>query len=262
MTSWATAAHRVAAAITVAGVVALASCGSASPPAPSAPDGGTALDRPVPAAVASMPLRDASGHRVTLASLQGKTVVISDSMTLCSEDCPLDTANVASAARSADAAGLSDDVEFLTITVDPRRDDDRHLTAYRKLYDPDHALRNWSLLTGSPSQISRLWRFFGVYVHRVPQEKPPVRDWLTGRLLTYDIEHDDTVLLLDPDGHWRFVITGHAHVLNRSAVPGRVRSFLSPAGHRHLDRPDGATWTPGDVLQALGWVTGKRIPTT
>jgi protein SCO1/2 len=209
-----------------------------------------------------MPLRDASGRRVTLASFHGKTVVISDSMTLCSEDCPLDTANVTTAARAADAAGLSGDVQFLTITVDPRRDDDHHLTAYRKLYDRDHTLPNWSLLTGSPSQIARLWKFFGVYFHRVPQDKPPPRDWLTGRTLTYDVEHDDTVLFLDPDGHWRFVITGHAHVTHRSAVPGRVRSFLSSTGQRHLDRPGAATWTPGDVLRGLGWVTGRRIPSS
>lgn len=244
----------------LAGVLVLVSCGSKADPAPPVPGVGTALDRPVPAAVASLPLRDASGHRVTLRSFRGKTVVISDSMTLCSEDCPLDTANVTAAARATDGAGLTGDVEFLTITVDPRRDDDRHLAAYRKLYDPDHALPNWTLLTGSPTQIAQLWKFFGVYFHRVAPDKPPDHDWLTGRRLTYDVEHDDAVLLLDPEGHWRFLITGHAHVAARSAVPGRMRSFLSPAGHRHLDRPDAAAWTPGDVLQAVGWLTGRRIP--
>lgn len=259
MTSRAARAHLVRGLAALVGVLSLVSCGSGSPPAPPAPGIGTALDSPVPATVASMPLRDASGHRVTLASFRGKTVVISDSMTLCSEDCPLDTANVTAAARSADEAGLTSEVEFLTITVDPHRDDSRHLAAYRALYEPDHRLPNWTLLTGSPSQIARLWKFFGVYWHRVPPAKPPDHDWLTGRPLTYDVEHDDAVLLLDPDGHWRFVITGHAHVADGSAVPGRMRSFLSPAGHRHLTRPSAAAWTPEDVLQAVGWLTGHSV---
>lgn len=243
----------------LAGVLSLMSCGSGSPRAASPPDIGTALNSPVPGAVASMPLRDASGHRVTLASFRGKIVVISDSMTLCSEDCPLDTANVTAAARSADEAGLTPEVEFLTITVDPGRDDARHLAAYRSLYEPDQGLPNWTLLTGSPSQIARLWKFFGVYWHRVPPAKPPDHDWLTGRPLTYDVEHDDAVLLLDPAGNWRFVMTGHAHVADGSSVPGRMRSFLSPAGHRHLTRPGAAAWTPADVLQAVGWLTGHGV---
>ena len=244
--------------VALAGVLSLVSCGSDSP-APSAPGAGTALDVRVPGVVASMRLRDAAGHPVTLASFHGKTVVISDSMTLCSEDCPLDTANVTAAIRSADGAGLTDDVELLTITVDPRRDDPDHLTAYRKLYDPARELPNWTLLTGSPTQIARLWKFFGVYWHRVPPGKPPDHDWLTGRPLTYDVEHDDAVLLLDPKGHWRFVLTGHAHVADRSAVPHRMRSFLSPAGQRHLTRPTAATWTTGDVLRAVGWLTGHPV---
>jgi protein SCO1/2 len=241
-------------------VPVLVGCGSSSDPAPPAPQVGTTLDRPVPADVASLPLHDASGHQVTLSSLEGKTVVISDSMTLCSEDCPLDTANVTAAARATDAAGLTGDVEFLTISVDPRRDDSRHLTAYRTLYDPHDALPNWALLTGTHAQLTRLWKFFGVYWHRVPGDEPAAHDWLTGRPLTYDIEHDDTVLVLDPHGHERFVIVGHAHVADRSAVPGRIRSFLSAAGRRHLDRPDAAAWTPGDVLQAVSWLTGRRVP--
>lgn len=243
-------------------VLSLAACGAKASP-PAAPDSavGTALDRRLPAAVASLPLVDASGHRTTLASLEGRTVVISDSMTLCSEDCPLDTANVVAAARAVDAAGLTDDVTFLTITVDPRRDDPRHLTAYRHLYDAAHRLRNWALLTGSPTQIARLWRFFGVYWHRVPQGDPPDHDWLTGRPLTYDVQHADEVLLLDPQGHWRFVISGHAHVAAQG-VPGRMRSFLSAKGLRHLAQPGPATWTPGDVLHAVSWLTGRSIPSS
>lgn len=247
----------------LATALAVAGCGGKTS-SPSAPDPGigTALDRAMPSAIASLPLRDAAGHRVTLGSLQGKTLVVSDSMTLCSEDCPLDTANVVAAARAADHAGLTDQVEFLTVTVDPRRDDPHHLTAYRSLYDPEHQLPNWQLLTGSPDQIAQLWKYFGVYWHRVPEDSPPDHDWLTGRPLTYDIQHADEVLLVDPRGHWRFVVSGHAHVPVSTAVPSRMRSFLSAEGRRHLKRPDAATWTAGDVLKAVSWLTGRPVPSS
>ncbi len=252
--------HAVALLVTA---VALSGCGASSPSS-AAPDAGvgTALDRTLPAAIESLPLRDSSGHPITLRSYRGRTVVISDSMTLCSEDCPLDTANIVAAARTADAAGLTKKVEFLTVTVDPQRDDSRHLTAYRKLYDPAHRLPNWQLLTGSQAQITRLWKYFGVYWHRVPQGNPPPRDWLTGRPLTYDVQHADEVLLVDPSGHWRFVISGHAHVPVARAVPARMRGFLSVQGHQHLNRPGAATWTPGDVERAVGWVAGVRLPSS
>jgi cytochrome oxidase Cu insertion factor (SCO1/SenC/PrrC family) len=254
--SWVRVAGLLVAAVAISG------CGATSA-SPAAPDAGvgTALDRQLPGAIETLPLRDPSGHRVTLGSFGDKTVVISDSMTLCSEDCPLDTANIVAAARAADSAGLTSKVEFLTITVDPSRDNARHLTAYRKLYDAAGRLRNWQLLTGSQRQITRLWKYFGVYWHRVPQGNPPPRDWLTGRPLTYDVQHADEVLLLDPHGHWRFEISGHANVPVARAVPARMRGFLSPQGHRHLGRPGAAAWTPDDVLQAVAWLTGRQIPT-
>ncbi len=217
------------------------------------------IDRQIPSAIASLPLRDAAGHAVTLHSFRGKTVVVADSMTLCSEDCPLDTTNLVTAARAADAAGLTDKTVFLTVSVDPVRDDPRHLEAYRKLYDPQHRLTNWLLLTGDRKNIARLWSYLGVYRHKVPEGNPPDHDWLTGKPLTYDIQHADEVLLFDPSGNERYVVSGHAHVLRSGRVPTRLRGFLSPQGRRHLHRPGGATWTPNDVIQGVSWLTGLQV---
>jgi protein SCO1/2 len=186
-------------------------------------------------------------------------VVISDSMTLCSEDCPLDTANVVAAARAADAAGLTDKVEFLTITVDPARDDARHLTAYRKLYDPHGQLPNWQLLTGSQADITRLWKYFGVFWKKVKEESPPDHDWLTGKPLTYDIAHSDDILMIDSKGNERYVIQGHAHVPDSGGLPAKMRAYLSPEGKRHLLQPGDATWTPSDVLQGVSWLSGHEV---
>ena len=242
------------------GVLLLAGCGGgAGPAAPQSGGVGTVIERPVPSSIGSIPLRDPAGHTVTLDSLRGKTVVVSDSMTLCSEDCPLDTANIVAAARAVDAAGLTSKVEFLTVTVDPQRDDARHLIAYRRLYDPSDQLPNWELLTGSRENIARLWSYLGVYWHKVPQGNPPDHDWLTGSPLSYDVQHADEVLMFDSTGSERYVISGHAHVIDSAKVPTTMRGFLSPEGRRHLYRPGGTAWSPSDVLQGVSWLTGQQV---
>jgi protein SCO1/2 len=243
---------------TLASALLLTACGSSHAPSAPVGGGGTVLDRPLPSAIESLPLRDADGHPVTLSDFRGKTLVVSDSMTLCTEDCPLDTANVVAAATAADAAGLTDKVEFLTITVDPARDDSRHLTAYRKLYDPHHQLANWQLLTGSQADITQLWKYLGVYWERVKEDSPPDHDWLTGKPLTYDIAHADEVLMFDPKGVERYVVSGHAHVTGTNGLPSRMRAYLSPAGRRHLLRPGAATWTPANLLAGVSWLTGHH----
>ena len=219
----------------------------------------TPVDGPVPTSVEDLPLRDSSGRRVTLASLKGKVVVISDSMTLCSEDCPLDTANVVTAARRTDAAGLAAKVQFLTVTVDPERDTPSRLRLYRAMYTPAHDLPNWSLLTGPPADLALLWKYFGVYWKRVPEDTPPDRDWMTNKPLTYDVAHDDDVLVLDARGNERYVISGHAHVPRTVALPTTMRHFLSPEGVKHLNRPGAGTWTPDDVTTLISKLTGRPI---
>jgi protein SCO1 len=220
---------------------------------------GTTLDRPLPHSIASLPLRDPQGHTVTLGSFAGRTLVVSDSMTLCSEDCPLDTANIVAAARAADAAGLTDRTEFLSITVDPARDTPHRLTAYRRLYDRAGKLPNWQLLTGSQAAIAQVWHYLGIWYHRVPEGSPPTRDWMTGKPLTYDVAHSDQVIVFDDHQHERVVMSGHAHVPHSSSVPPRLRAFLSRLGRQHLDSPGPDTWTAQDVEAAVGWLSGTQI---
>jgi cytochrome oxidase Cu insertion factor (SCO1/SenC/PrrC family) len=164
-----------------------------------------------------------------------------------------------SAARAADAARLSKRVEFLSITVGPGREAPHRLAAYRKFYDPGHRFANWELLTGPRAHITRLWRQLGVFWTRVPEDTPPDRDWLTHRLLTYDIAQADEVIAFDGRGHERFVISGHSHVPKSGDVPAKMRTFLNDQGRRHLYHPDAEAWTPGDVLQAVGWLTRHRV---
>lgn len=245
----------------VAGLVA--GCSASHADAPSAPGHqvGTKIadPQPLPAGIAHLPLRDSQGHSVSLASYRGKVVVISDILTLCQETCPMETTNLVAAARAVDNAGLADKVEFLTITVDPQRDTPKRLAAYRTFFAKPNQLPNWDLLTGKPADIHRLWKYFGVFVKKTKEPTPPATDWLTHEPLTYDVAHSDLVIFLDGHGRERFEISGPADVAIPSKVPSPLRGFLDHQGDENLKHPGSLAWTPQQVQQVVGWLTGTRI---
>lgn len=237
----------------------LAGCGDVARAAPPAPSNavGTRIDAAVPKRVLSLPFQDSTGRTRHLSDFAGKLVVLSDSMTLCQESCPLDTSSVVSAARQVAGHGAADDVEFLTVTVDPRRDTPRRLAAYRSLFRPTPA--NWLTLTGSARDIRALWKAFGVYTKRVPDDTPAPRDWLTGKPLTYDIEHSDEVFFLDASSHERFILDGIPEVHGASSVPSTLYQFLSRDGRRNVLHPKRGAWTPTQALQVIDWLAGHRV---
>jgi cytochrome oxidase Cu insertion factor (SCO1/SenC/PrrC family) len=204
-----------------------------------------------------MPLVDSDGRTRHLSDFTGMVLVISDSMTLCQESCPLDTSSVVRAARDVEHAGAGSDVEFLTVTVDPRRDTPHRLAAYRKLYRPAPA--DWLTLTGSPTDVRALWKAFGVYVKRVPDDSPAPRDWLTGKPLTYDVEHSDEVFFLDKQQHERFIFDGVPHVAGAASIPRTLYQFMSGEGHRNITHPQGGSWTSKQALDVIGWLDRRQV---
>jgi cytochrome oxidase Cu insertion factor (SCO1/SenC/PrrC family) len=244
--------------VALVALLAVAACGhaSAQPPAPSSGIG-TRIDRALPAGLLDLPLRDAAGRRTSLAKYAGKVLVIDDAMTLCQETCPLDTANLLATARKVDRAGLADRVEFVSITVDPRRDTVPQLAAYRKLYAPPPG--NWTTLTGSPAVVNRLWDCLGVYRKKTPEGRPPARNWRTGQTLRYDIQHSDDVFFLNGRGHLRFLINGPGDIRPGTPLPPAMRKFLDADGRQHLAHPATGSWTVPQALQVVSWLTGRRL---
>jgi protein SCO1/2 len=234
----------------------LGGCGAASgqdSAAPSpAPRYGTTLDGAVPSAILDAPLEDQDGRRVTLGSWRGKTIVLSDVMTLCQETCPLVTASMVAAARQVDATPLGTQVQFVSLTIDPRRDDLRHLRAYRQQYG---ALPNWTVLRGSPSVVDRLWQRLGVWRRQTRLHAPYPTDWLTGRPLTTDIAHTDELVFINGDQRFRFEMDGAGDVGPR-VIPARIYHFMDALGHRNAATPGAGSWTPAQVTRALRWVAG------
>ncbi len=181
-------------------------------------------------------------------------VVLSDVMTLCQEACPIGTAAMLQAARVLDRAGLAGKVAFVSLTIDPARDDRRHLAAYRRAFG---ALPNWEAATGDPRAVNRLWDRLGVWRRRVPVAAPYPRDWLTGAPLTTDIQHTDDLIFLDAHQRFRFEMDGAAAV-HPAAMPPRIEGFMDELGQRNLRDPSPHSWSGRDVVRVLRWLLNEQ----
>jgi protein SCO1 len=226
----------------------LAACGSAAPAAPP-PDQGLILNRPTPQDVQ---LTNQMGVPVTLASLQGSLVVLAPFLTLCQDECPLVTGAFISLERDVQAAGQGSKVVFLEVTVDPGRDSVARLAAYQREFGAD-----WALWTGTPAAIAAFWKPFGVSYQIVPEEQPPKLDWWTGRPLTYDVDHTDGYILIDPHGRERFVDATAPDM--KGQLDPKLTSLLNAGGVHGLNNPEGPNWTTDDALASISWLLGTNI---
>jgi protein SCO1/2 len=222
------------------------------PPGPSI---GTRLDRPLPPAIGAASLIDPDGRRTSLNAWRGRVVVLTDMLTLCQEICPLTSANYRQLAAAVRSAGRADKVEFIELTVDPRRDTPARLRAYRRLVG---TAPNWELLTATPSTIAKIWHYFGVSYQVTPVQNDAARDWWTHRRLTYDIDHNDVVAFLDSTGHERFIISAAPNTEGRKP-PEALRRMLDAEGQRNLDHPANSAWTVPQALRAVSWLVGDEI---
>jgi cytochrome oxidase Cu insertion factor (SCO1/SenC/PrrC family) len=244
-------------AIACATLTVAAACSTDRRVDPPAPSWGQTTDVPVPSDVRNAELVESSGRQLTVGSLLGKIVVVSDAMTLCQGTCPLDTANIVAAARRVESAGLGRRVVFLTVTIDPTRDTADRLAAYRRLYAPPPG--DWLALTGSAAALDRFWAELGVYRERAPEDESAGQDWLTGKPLTYDITHSDHVFFIDTHMHRRYTLDGPPHVAPGNPIPPALLAFLSAEGKRDLARPDAQAWTELQVVGVLSWLLDVRI---
>lgn len=227
----------------------LAACSSA-PPEPSA-SMGIVENRPVPTAT----LTTADGQSTTLAAYRGKYVVMAPFLSLCQDECPLITGTFQAMQKDVAAAGLGKKVVFLEVSVDPWRDSPARLQAYAKRFGAD-----WPLLTGSLTDLRAFWKAFDVYFAKVPEENPPKTDWWTGKPLTFDVDHTDGFILIDPAGHERFV-TVEPPNLHGQLSPG-LRKLLNAGGLKNLNDQAHNSWTLPQGLAALSWLVGQTIPST
>lgn len=226
-------------------------CPKAKPPGVNV---GTKLDMELPSDIANLPLIDSKGKKTSLAAFSGKVLLISDTMTLCEETCSLDTANLVETAREVNKAGHGSDVVFLSITVDPQRDTVPQIAAYRNLFGSPPA--NWQVLTGTPENIHKLWKFFGVYWEKQKSDSPDAKNWRTGKTLTYDIGHSDEIFFLDRKEYERYILEGAGNVKAGTQLPQKMHDYLNDEGIKNLNYPSKQTWTVPQALQTITWLRG------
>ncbi len=128
----------------------------------------------MPARVSTLTLTDQHRHTFDLASLHGKNVMLVPFLTLCSDICPMTTANLGAVQRSIHKAGRGSDIVIVELSVDPERDSTARLAAYAGITGA-----TWELVTESPQDLASIARFFGFFYQQVPQDNPPAVDWLT-----------------------------------------------------------------------------------
>ena len=231
-------------------MLGLGACGG-KPSAPSA-DFGTIL--PKPRQVPATPLVNEAGQDVSLASIRGKYVMLAPFLTLCQEECPLTTGVYQELQASVDKAGLGDKVAFVEVTVDPERDTPARLSAYERRFGID-----WALLTGTNANIRAFWKPLGVWYQKVPEEKPAQIDWWTCKTLTYDVDHDDGFILINPSGRERFITLDIPELHGKLAAG--LRSLLDSQGLQYLDHGSrGNDYTIPQALEALSWLMGRSVP--
>jgi cytochrome oxidase Cu insertion factor (SCO1/SenC/PrrC family) len=131
-------------------------------------------------------LASQSGAPVSLASLRGKVVLLTFLDPVCTSDCPL----IAQEFRQADQVlgASARNVELVAIDLNPVY----HTTQYTTAFDQQEGLAkvpNWLYLTGSLTQLRRVWHDYGIAAQAVPAG---------GMIL-----HSDVAYVIDGSGHAR-----------------------------------------------------------
>ena len=110
-------------------------------------------------------LLDQYDRPVSLRGLRGKVLLVTFLDPVCTTDCPI----IAQEFRIADRllGGLSRRAELIAINTNPTYRSPSVLEAFDRQEDLQH-IPNWLYLTGSLSELRRVWNTFGVQVDALP----------------------------------------------------------------------------------------------
>lgn len=153
-------------------------------------------------------LTGATGKPFTLGALRGKAVVVSFVYTTCTGSCPATTLKLTQVQKALAKAGLwRNQVQFVSITLDPARDRPEVLAAYAKNYGIDRDA--WHFVTGPPDQVLSVIRAWGMWVKTLPSGV---------------LDHPSRIFLIDPQGRQREIYS--LETLSPKTVVDDVRSIV------------------------------------
>ncbi len=130
-------------------------------------------------------LTDQAGKKFHFKPASGNLVLVNFIYTTCPDVCPLFTAKLAAIQRALEGEKRAAYL-LLSISTDPARDTPTKMKAYADTFKPD--FRRWHFLTGSQTELARVWKDFGVRV----------QDLGNGQ-----IQHTSLTTLIDPQGFRR-----------------------------------------------------------
>lgn len=95
-------------------------------------------------------LQDADGRPVSFAGLRGKVVVLHFIYAGCPDVCPLHADRIGEIQKLVNQSPMKDQVQFISITTDPKNDSADVLRAYGPLHGLERT--NWTFLTTTSDQ--------------------------------------------------------------------------------------------------------------
>ena len=129
-------------------------------------------------------LTASTGKPFSSAELNGKPAAVFFGFTHCPDVCPTTLARLTRLRRE---LGKGDDaLSIVFISVDPERDTPAEVENYMSLYETPVIG-----LTGTPAEIEKVKKQFGIYSAKVPQPGGG-----------YSVDHTATVILLDKNGQF------------------------------------------------------------
>jgi len=121
----------------------------------------------------------------------GKTMIAGYIYTSCPDVCPFITYNMRDVQRAFDQS----EIQLISFSFDPDRDTPERLAEYAHNYRL--SLDNWTLLTGSRSEVEGAMKRLGIRVIKNPTR------FLDDNTPFYFMDHTDRISLVDRDGNLR-----------------------------------------------------------
>lgn len=167
----------------------------------------TAIEPPQP--TADFTLTNQHGDPFSLSELSGKPTLITFGFTNCPDICPLTLSEFRQ--THSELGEQANDLNFVFISVDGRRDTPTVLREYFQLYDVDSFIYG---MTGDEAIVRELGNDYGLeFVYREPNET----GW-------YNVDHTAGSFLLDADGNW---IRRYAYATERALIIEDLQRVLN-----------------------------------